>query len=154
MDNQGPEIEEVFPDFDYVTLAGNQVSLSSFSDKVVVINVWFVGCTGCKQEEPTLKKITDKYKDRDDVVFLAFAMSNPNKIEKYLQKNGDYGYQQISLTRQEVKEKFGVIISPSHFVIKDGILLSKFIGTPLIPYTSGLDLFQEGIGKAVKGINH
>lgn len=149
--DQGPEVGSIFPDFEYETLEGEKVTLASFSDKVLVINTWFVGCGGCKQEEPYLTQLTTEYKENPNVVFLAFAMSSPNKIQRYLDKNGDYGYQQVSLSRKEVLEKYTVIISPSHFIIKDGVLIAKYIGSPMIPNYSNLELFKEEIEKAIKG---
>lgn len=151
LEDQGPQVGGEFPDFLYETLDGVEFDFSSIKGEVVVINIWFVGCTGCKQEEPYLKEVAQKYKHRGDVIFLGFAMSSPSKIRKYLDKNGDYGFHQISLTRKEVKEKFNVVISPSHFIIKDGKLLSKFIGAPLVPHTSALNLFQEELEKAILG---
>lgn len=152
--DQGPEVGGIFPDFEYETLEGEKVDLASLSDKVIVINTWFVGCSGCKAEEPYLTKLTEQYKDNPNVVFLAFAMSSPNKIQRYLEKNGDYGYQQVSLSRKEMLDKYTVVISPSHFIIKDGVLIAKYIGSPMIPNYSNLELFKEEIKKAVHKSSH
>ncbi|MCH7398766.1 redoxin domain-containing protein [Belliella sp. DSM 107340] len=150
IEDQGPEVGSMFPDFEYETLDGEKVALGSYSDKVVVINTWFVGCSGCKVEEPYLAKLTEEYKDNDSVVFIALAMSSPNKIQRYLERNGDYGYLQVSVPRKEILEKYRVVISPSHFIVKDGVLVAKYIGSPMVPHYSNLELFREEIEKAVK----
>lgn len=54
-------------------------------------------------------------------------------------------------TRKEVKEKFGDIISPSHFIVKDGKLASKFIDSSLVPYLAYWDLLQVELEKTIKG---
>jgi peroxiredoxin len=148
IEDQGPEVGSIFPDFEYETLEGEKVNLASLSDKVIVINTWFVGCSGCKAEEPYLAKLTEEYKDNDNVVFIALAMSSPNKIQRYLERNGDYGYHQVSVPRKEILEKYRVVISPSHFIVKNGVLIAKYIGSPMVPHYSNLELFKEEIGKA------
>lgn len=54
-------------------------------------------------------------------------------------------------TRKEVKEKFGDKISPSHFIVKDGKLASKFIDSSLVPYLAYWDLLQAELEKTIKG---
>ena len=53
-------------------------------------------------------------------------MSQEEKTKKYLEKNGDFGFKTMIIKRDEVKNKFNVITSPTHFIIKNGILLEKF----------------------------
>jgi peroxiredoxin len=146
MEPQGPSDNSIFPEFDYVTINGDSIRSEDLADKIVIINIWFVGCTGCKQEEPYLRKVTQKYQDDDDIVFLGFCMTKPDRIEQYLEKNGEIGYENISLTRGEVKEKYGVVLSPTHFLIKNGILMAK-LTAPIIPELKTLDWFEDEIRK-------
>ncbi|HSF52276.1 MAG TPA: TlpA disulfide reductase family protein, partial [Algoriphagus sp.] len=143
---QGPPIDSLFPEFSYLTISGDSVDLKLLKEKVVVINIWFVGCKGCKQEEPYLKKITESHQDDSEVVFLGFCMSKPDKIIKYLEKNGEIGYQNISLSRDEVLERFDVVMSPTHFVIKAGVLKAKYTG-PIMPETKSLEWLSAEINK-------
>ena len=111
-------------------LEGNKLEFSELKEKVIVLNTWFVGCTGCKQEEENLKKLTEELKDHKDIVFLSFAMSSPQKIERYFSKNGDFGYKTASVERKCVNENFKIEISPTHYIIKDGILV-ELISMPI-----------------------
>lgn len=146
LEAQGPPDNSVFPLFDYVTIDGDSISSDDLSDKLLVINIWFVGCTGCKQEEPYLKSITEHYEGAQDIVFLGFCMSKPDKIRRYLERNGEIGYSNISLDRKEVNEKYGVEMSPTHFLIKNGILMAKYTG-PITPQINSLKWFQDEISK-------
>ena len=129
----GLPIGSVFPEFEYVDLSGKKLENSDLKGKLIVLNTWFVGCSGCKLEEENLKKLTSEFKDRDDIVFLSFSMSPPKKIERYFSKRGDFGYYTSSIDRNWVKENFKIELSPTHYIIKDGVLVEQ-ISTPIYPY--------------------
>ncbi|MDR7128778.1 cytochrome oxidase Cu insertion factor (SCO1/SenC/PrrC family) [Algoriphagus sp. 4150] len=61
-------------------MEGNKTDYKDLKDKLIILNTWFVGCKGCKEEEENLKQLTEEFKDRKDIVFLSFAMSSPQKI--------------------------------------------------------------------------
>jgi hypothetical protein len=124
--NQGPAIGNEFPLVDYLSLDWQVIPVESLKSKTLVINIWYVGCRGCKQEEPFLSKLTESYQNNDDILFLSYSMSHEDKIRKYFNKNGEFGYKTMLMSRDEVENKFNVVTSPTHFIIKDGILLEKF----------------------------
>ncbi len=80
---QGPERGSVFPDFNFTDIHGDTIAFHTKKDKVVVINIWFVGCTGCKQEEPQLKRLVSSFETNDEVEFISFCMSNEGRINRY-----------------------------------------------------------------------
>jgi len=124
--NQGPAIGSEFPLVNYLSMDWQVIPVESLKNKTLVINIWYVGCKGCKQEEPFLSKLSDSFKENDDILFLSFSMSHEDKTRKYFEKNGDFGYQTMLMKRDEVENKFNVVTSPTHFVIKNGILIEKF----------------------------
>lgn len=142
---QGPADNSIFPQFDYMTIDGDSISSEELKDKIVIVNIWFVGCTGCKQEEPYLRKITQQYQDDEAIVFLGFCMTKPDRINRYLEKNGEIGYKNISLSREEVEQKYKARMSPTHFLIKNGVLMAKYTG-PIVPGKT-LEWFEEEIKK-------
>lgn len=121
----GPELGEKFPEYEFRNLQGEVIHSEDLKDKLVVINSWFVGCTGCKQEEENLRKLTQEISDNENIVFLSFAMSSPPKIERYFSKRGDFGYQTASVERKWLESTFLVTVSPTHFIVKDGVLVEK-----------------------------
>ena len=72
---QGPPIGSEFPLFDYIQLDQQIIPMDILKGKILVINVWYVGCKGCKQEEPFLLKLTESMKGNPDVLFLSFFLS-------------------------------------------------------------------------------
>jgi peroxiredoxin len=126
----GLPIGTEFPEFEYVDLDGNKLEYSELKDKVIVLNTWFVGCSGCKAEEENLKELTSTFGDREDIVFLSFAMSSPQKIERYFSKRGDFGYKTASVDRNWIKENFKIEMSPTHYIIKHGVLV-ELISMPI-----------------------
>jgi len=124
--NQGPAVGNEFPLVDYLSLDWNVIPVELLKSKTLVINIWYVGCKGCKQEEPFLSKLTDSFSENDDILFLSYSMSHEDKTRKYFDKNGEFGYKTMLMSRDEVENKFNVVTSPTHFIIKDGVLLEKF----------------------------
>lgn len=122
---EGPEIGSRFPDLTAFEFDGKKLSYEDLQEKLIVVNIWYVGCTGCKQEEPFLKKLTDEFSTTENVIFLNFSMSSPKKNERYFSKRGDFGYQTASVERSWVKEKLNITLSPTHFPIKNGVLEEK-----------------------------
>ena len=65
--------------FSVTDIEGNEYSLNSLKDKIIVLNFWFVQCEPCVREIPELNNLVEKYKDKD-VVFIAF-----NALDDYNQ---------------------------------------------------------------------
>lgn len=122
---EGPRIGSEFPDISNFEFDGKKFSSEYLKDKLVIINIWFVGCTGCKQEEPFLKKLTEEFAENEEVLFLSLAMSSTQKVERYFSKKGSFGYQTASVDRKWVKENMNIITSPTHFIVKKGVLKEK-----------------------------
>ncbi len=123
----GKHIGEDFPVSHFVDINGNSIDFKKLKNKIVVINFWFVGCKGCRKEEPLLKKLTENYKDNEDVVFISFCNSKEASIKKYISKHGDFGYQIIELAgRHELKKIFGIREVPTHYIVYNGIIIENF----------------------------
>lgn len=56
-----PEMNEVAPDFQLLSPDGEQLQLSSFKGKVVLINFWATWCVPCREEMPLLQSFADQY---------------------------------------------------------------------------------------------
>ncbi len=115
------------PDFEATTIGGKKVSSSSLKGKIVVVNFWFVGCPPCEEEMPLLNKLTETYKQRDDIVFLSFAKTDEQLIKKFL-VNTPFNYQTVAAAKS-IAEKFNVSAYPTQFIIdKEGNVQFTSIG--------------------------
>ncbi|MFG3226411.1 TlpA family protein disulfide reductase [Kitasatospora sp. NPDC048194] len=66
------------PDITGETLEGNQVKLSDYRGKVVVLNVWGSWCGPCRAEAKSLQAVAEKYKDQG-VQFLGINTRDTDK---------------------------------------------------------------------------
>ena len=84
-----PVVGNIAPSFILKDVKGNNVSLSDFKGKVVVIDFWSTWCSWCKETTQELEKLHKNYRDRD-VVFLGISMDSGSsagkKVRNFAQK--------------------------------------------------------------------
>lgn len=72
-------------DMDLTDLDGNQVKISDYRGKWVVVNYWATWCPPCREEMPELQAFHDNHKDSDGVVLgLNTETLSVDKIKTFL----------------------------------------------------------------------
>ncbi len=56
---------------------------SDYKGSVVYVDVWATWCGPCVKELPHLKRVEERYKDRDDIVFVSISVDKPENKEKW-----------------------------------------------------------------------
>ncbi|WFA08256.1 TlpA disulfide reductase family protein [Tissierella sp. Yu-01] len=114
------------PDFTLMNLSGEEVSLSDYRGKIVLINFWATWCTFCDMEMPDLQRLDD---ENDDLVVLAVdVMEDKETVEKYINEGG-YSFEVVLDEKGDVTKTYLVSGFPtSYFVDPDGILLGGVPG--------------------------
>jgi len=103
----------------FVTLDKKKYNLKDLAGKVVVLNFWFINCSPCRMEIPELNKITETYKDRNDVVFLAVALDEAYDLKQFL-KGMPFNYGIVDGGRY-IASQYGITSYPTHVVLdKEG----------------------------------
>ena len=110
---------------------GNDVTLSEYKGKTVVLNFFATWCTYCKMELPSLEEINNT---RDDIVIFLVAtpdMGNEGSkeyIESFMEENG-YSMTVLYDETGEVVSKYNVSGLPTSFFFKpDGSVLGYVPG--------------------------
>ena len=94
--------------------------------RVLVINFWSRACDPCIKEMPVLNELTALYQVKN-VVFLAPAPENKNKVKRFLKKN-IFNYNIIPAATSYIKS-MDIGSYPTQLIIdKKGIIRQVFIG--------------------------
>ena len=80
------------PDFEAEDEFGNTIRLSDYRGKIVFIDVWATWCGGCIKGLPYFVDLREKYKERDDIVFLTVTEDWDGMKETWKKFLKDKGY--------------------------------------------------------------
>jgi len=127
--------DDAAPDFTLYTVDGEEVKLSDYSGKVIVLDFWATWCPPCRKGIPDLISIQDEYKD--DVVVIGISLDQPatqNELAPFIESYG-INYP-IVIGSTEVSEAYGNIqaIPTSIIIDSKGKIISEHIG--LVPKTT------------------
>ena len=117
--------------FTLIDSHGNDVTLSEYKGKTVVLNFFATWCTYCKMELPSLEEINNT---RDDIVIFLVATpdigneGSKEYIESFMEENG-YSMTVLYDETGEVVSKYNVSGLPTSFFFKpDGSVLGYVPG--------------------------
>lgn len=134
------EVGKEAPNFTLKNLDGQEISLSDYRGKIVLINFWATWCKFCDLEMPDLQKLD---KENDDLVILAVdVMEDKKVVEDYIKKGG-YDFNVVLDEEGDIAKTYLVSGFPtSYFVDKDGVLLG---GVPGMMTFEQMNQILEGI---------
>ena len=125
-------INDAAPNFTLYTLDGDEVKLSDYLGKVVILDFWATWCPPCRKGIPDLISIQNEYKD--DLVVIGISLDQPATQDQLLPFIESYGINYpIVLGDLEVSAAYGNIQAiPTSFIIdQEGNIINKHIG--LVP---------------------
>lgn len=117
------------PAIPLLDLEGSQTSLSAFSGKVVVLNVWATWCAPCRRELPSLERMKNKLDPEHFAVVALSVDSDEHIVREYLRDK------QITLV--SYLDRDGALATsvlevnsfPDTLIIsREGILLARIAG--------------------------
>lgn len=120
-----------YVDFTAVDAEGNEVSLSDYIGKPIVLNFWASWCPPCKSEMPDFDAVA---KELDgEVVFLMVDMvdgmqETKEKGEQFVKEQG-FSFSVLYDVNQDAAMKYGVSSLPTtYFINKDGNIVTGAMG--------------------------
>jgi len=116
-------------DFSLHDLSGNNVRLSDFSGKVVLLNFWATWCPPCRAEIPQLESLYKEYKDKGLVVLGVDLQEAPAGVRDFVSKN-KMTYPVLLDTSGQIGGSYGVRSIPTTYLVdKQGNVTSGTLGS-------------------------
>jgi peroxiredoxin len=100
-----PRIGDKAPDFTLPSIDGNNIGLSDYSGKPIIINTWSISCIECKREMPFFQEIYSNYKNRGLTLISVNTMDSIADARAFMSKN-NYSFPVVFDYKNEIYKKF------------------------------------------------
>jgi peroxiredoxin len=114
--------------FSLKDLNGNQVSLSDYKGKPVLLFFWATWCMACKEDIVLLEKFSEEKRDRLKILTVAIDGEKEARVKRVVKKR------KITLPvlldiKERTARKYGVRMVPSAFIInREGRMEGMIVG--------------------------
>lgn len=108
------------PDFSLTNIYGDEVSLSDYRGKIVLVNFWATWCHWCRVEMPDINRLDA---ENEDLVVLAVnVMEDEWTVRSYIQEGG-YEFEVLFDAEGDITEEYLITGLPTSFFIdKEGVI--------------------------------
>lgn len=124
------EVGQKAPQFTLTDFNGNQVSLSSFQGKPVVITFWGTWCLSCLKNLTTLESVKQEYQDK--VAFIGIHRSDKESTKRafLLLKKLTTTYPQVMDTNGQTYSQYKFIedTALNYFLDRNGLVSERLNG--------------------------
>ena len=125
-------INQSAPFFTIKDSLGGYLSLNDFKEKWLLIDFWASWCIPCRQNNPLLKKLYYKYKERGLNILSISVDTDEKKWKAAIQKDGmdwNQGSDLLGYHSSGVASKYHIGAVPLYILISpEGIIILKSIG--------------------------
>ena len=117
------------PAFSLKSLNGEQINLSDFKGKPVLITFWATWCDSCKEELPVLEKFSVGKRDQLAILLIAIDGERKGTVQKIVNQN-KITLPVLLLLKEKVMDQYGVRgwVPLTFLVDREGMLIGKIVG--------------------------
>ena len=150
-----PKPGDLAPELVVQDLDGNQVKLSDFRGKVVVLNFWATWCPPCITEWPQVHQLAERLAEDTDVVVIALSVDEePGLIAPFLARMA-LGETKVKVlwdpepeARRKANLAYGTTKMPDTFVIDEaGVLRHVFVNARKWGSPTAIQCVESMIGR-------
>jgi len=121
--------ENKAPDFTLKNVAGENVRLSDFKGKVVIVDFWATWCGPCRKGIPDLISLQNEYKNKIAVIGISVDQENTKRGVPDFVKQMGINYPILYFNEKVVNDFGGISAIPTTFIIdQKGNIIKKMIG--------------------------
>lgn len=116
------------PDFTLKGIDDQDVSLSSFKGKIVIVDFWATFCPPCRAEIPGFIEIAEAYKSRGVEVIGISTDKEMDKIRSFVEKN-KVSYLMLQANEDVIKAYDNIQAIPTTFILdRNHKIVKKHVG--------------------------
>ena len=145
--NNSSEDEKIIaPDFTVLDYDSNEVKLSDFKGKPVVLNFWATWCFYCKEEMPDFNIAFEKYPDVEFLMLNATdGYQETIEIAKKYYENEGFDFNIYFDTNSQAVNNYGITGFPTTiFIDKDGYVVASAGGMiDLETLEKGIEMIKD-----------
>lgn len=110
---------------------GEDVRLSDYRGRPLIVNFWFTTCPPCRQETPVFIRLVDKYREQGFTVLGISVSDTPEEIRAFAEEFGINYPLFVARDRPDVMDAYRAIMAypVSWFVKPDGTVYRKHLGS-------------------------
>lgn len=131
--NEDQEQQILAPDFTLENSEGEEITLSDYRGKVVVLNFWASWCGPCRSEMPDLDEANKELQQGDDAVMLLVNLTDgvretKEKAQKYVEDN-NFSFNVLYDVDGDASNKYQISSIPTTAIIdREGYVKFYYTG--------------------------
>lgn len=89
-----PDLQAIDPaerapyDWSIQTLSNDNVPMTEFQDRTILLSFWGTWCSPCRAEMPSLDRLAERLRGRDDIALVLVSNEDPDVVRSYAEAEG------------------------------------------------------------------